>query len=72
MRRLQKKSQSRITKIESNFSKVKMENDYQGFIFNKISADAVLKEKEKNLLKKSSKLNSKKGKQFPKEMQIPN
>lgn len=46
MRRLQKKSQSRITKIESNFSKVKMENDYQGFIFNKISADAVLKEKE--------------------------
>jgi len=51
--RLQKKSQNRITKIENNISKAKMEKDYQGFIFNKISADVVAERKGKNLLKKS-------------------
>ena len=30
-----------------------MEKDYQGFIFNKISADVVAGRKGKNLLKKS-------------------
>ena len=38
-----------------------MEKDYQGFIFNKISADVVAERKGKNLLKKSRKLNIVKG-----------
>lgn len=38
-----------------------MEKDYQGFIFNKISADVVAERKGKNLLKKSWKLNIVKG-----------
>ena len=38
-----------------------MEKDYQGFIFNKISADVVAGRKGKNLLKKSWKLNIVKG-----------
>ena len=43
-----------------------MEKDYQGFIFNKISADVVAERKGKNLLKKSWKLNiEKRGKSNP-------
>lgn len=38
-----------------------MEKDYQGFIFNKISADVVAERKGKNLLKKLWKLNIAKG-----------
>lgn len=50
-----------------------MEKDYQGFIFNKISADVVAERKGKNLLKKSWKLNIVKGeKATPQKMQISN
>lgn len=50
-----------------------MEKDYQGFIFNKISADVVAERKGKNLLKNYENWISQKGKKQPhKKMQISN